>query len=171
MILLMKNLDPKSLQGHLLLQRTTFSLGGHLPTSMTLIPRTITANLQESSAGPNDAADTTTPAHQLLITTNTGSISLLSPLTEIQYRKLNTLATALSNTLNHACGLNPRAYRISKDAPEAMVGGRNVVDGTILMRWKELSSQKKAEVASRVGIDVDEVREDLLALVGGMGYL
>ena len=167
----MKCLDPKSLQGHLLLQRTTFSLGGHLPTSMTLVPRTIAATIPEISAGSNDVVDATTPAYQLLITANTGTISLLSPLTEIQYRKLNTLATALSNTLNHTCGLNPRAYRIGKDAPEAMVGGRNVVDGTVLMRWAELSSQKKAEVASRVGIDVEEVREDLVALVSGLGYL
>ena len=138
---------------------------------MTLVPRTIAATVSSASSGPNDVTDPTTPAHQLLITANTGTISLLSPLTEIQYRKLNTLATALSNTLNHVGGLNPRAYRISKDAPEAMVGGRNVVDGTILMRWGELSSQKKAEVASRAGIDVDEVREDLVALVGGLGYL
>ncbi|KAG9247800.1 CPSF A subunit region-domain-containing protein [Calycina marina] len=155
---------PKSLHGHLLLHRTTFSLGGHIPSSMTLIPRTAAATLEPIT-------DDTLPAHQLLLTSNTGALSLLCPLTEIQYRKLNTLATALSNTLYHACGLNPRAYRVSKDAPEAMVGGRTVVDGTLLGRWKELSSQKRAEVASRVGVDVDEVREDLNDLVGGLGYL
>jgi len=138
---------------------------------MTLVPRTMVDTLHSTSNNSNDLADATTPAYQLLITTNTGTIGLLSPLTEIQYRKLNTLATALSNTLNHSCGLNPRAYRVGKDAPEAMVGGRNVVDGTLLTRWAELSSQKKAEVASRVGVDVEEVREDLVALAGGLEYL
>lgn len=138
---------------------------------MTLVPRTIAATLPSTSASMDNAVEDTTPAHQLLITSNTGALSLLSPLTEIQYRKLNTLAAALSNTLDHACGLNPRAYRIGKDAPEAMVGGRNVVDGTILIRWAELSSQRRAEVASRVGIDVEEVREDLFSLHSGLGYL
>jgi cleavage and polyadenylation specificity factor subunit 1 len=117
------------------------------------------------------AAEATIPEHEILMTSNTGSISLLSPLSEPQYRRLSTLATQLTNTLYHACGLNPKAYRIGKDAPEGMVGGRTVVDGGILMRWMELGSQRRAEVAGRVGVDVEEVREDLLALMGGLRYL
>ena len=54
---------------------------------------------------------------------------------------------------------------------EGSVGGRNVVDGGLLLRWMELGSQRRAEVASRVGVGVDEVRDDLLALMGGLGYL
>jgi len=46
-----------------------------------------------------------------------------------------------------------------------------VIDGTILMRWMELGSQRRAEVAGRVGVDVEEVRDDLAALMGGLGYL
>ncbi len=60
---------------------------------------------------------------------------------------------------------------MDKDAPEGMVGSRTVIDGTILMRWMELGSQRRAEVAGRVGIDAEEVREDLVALTGGLGYL
>jgi cleavage and polyadenylation specificity factor subunit 1 len=52
-----------------------------------------------------------------------------------------------------------------------MVGGRTIVDGGILLRWLELGSQRRGEVAGRVGVDVEEVREDLAALVGGLGYL
>lgn len=163
--------DPKSLQGHLLLHRTTFALGGHLPTTMTLLPRTIPATTLPATPSSLDAAaDATIPAHQILITTNTGSLALISPLDEAQYRKLNTLASALANTLYHACGLNPRAYRIDQNAPEAIGGSRTVVDGGLLMRYMELGSQRRAEVAGRVGVDVDEVRADLSGLVGGMGY-
>lgn len=75
------------------------------------------------------------------------------------------------NTLYHACGLNPRAYRIDKDAPEGLVGGRTVVDGSMLERWMELGSQRRAEVAGRLGVGVEEVRDELLALRGGLGYL
>ena len=51
------------------------------------------------------------------------------------------------------------------------MGSRTVIDGTILMRWMELGSQRRAEVAGRVGVDVEEVRDDLAALMGGLGYL
>jgi cleavage and polyadenylation specificity factor subunit 1 len=46
-----------------------------------------------------------------------------------------------------------------------------VVDGEVLMRWMELGSQRRAEIAGRVGLDVETVREDIEALRGGLGYL
>jgi cleavage and polyadenylation specificity factor subunit 1 len=170
--ILLIHLDPKSLHGQILLHRTTFSLGGHLPTTMTLLPRTKAPSLLPASPDAMDiAADDTIPEHEILITCSTGSISLLSPLSESHYRRLSTLASHLTNTLYHACGLNPREYRIDRDAPDGMVGSRTVVDGSMLMRWAELGSQRKSEVAGRVGVDVEEVREDLVALMGGLGYL
>ncbi|CZS95342.1 hypothetical protein WAI453_011327 [Rhynchosporium graminicola] len=166
---------PKSLQGHLLLHRSTFSLGGHLPTSMTLLPLTrATTLLTPSPSTPDpedDAASSTIPIHALLLTSSTGSLSLLTPLNEAQYRRLSTLSSHLLNTLYHPAGLNPRAYRVDKDAPEGMVGSRTVVDGTVLERWMELGSQRRAEVAGRVGCGVEEVREELVGLQGGLGYL
>jgi cleavage and polyadenylation specificity factor subunit 1 len=140
---------------------------------MTLLPRTTPATtLPATPEAANEASDATIPAHELLISFSTGSLALLSPLNELQYRKLNTLASTLANTLYHACGLNPRAYRAGKDAPESnVVGGRNVVDGSILLRFMELGSQRRSEVAGRVGVDVEEVREDLAGLMGGLGYL
>lgn len=139
---------------------------------MTLLPRTTAATMLPPSPDAMDiAAEATIPSQQLLITSHSGQISLLSSLSENQYRRLSTLASHLTNTLYHACGLNPRAYRIDKDAAEGMVGGRTVIDGGVLLRWMELGSQRRAEVAGRVGVDVEEVREDLVALIGGLGYL
>ena len=127
--------------------------------------------LAPSPDAMDTAADATIPEAEILITSSTGSLALLSPLSEAQYRRLSTLASHLTNTLHHPCGLNPRAYRHSKDAPEGMVGARTVVDGGMLLRWSELGSQRRAEVAGRAGMDVDEVREDLAALMGGLRYL
>jgi len=45
------------------------------------------------------------------------------------------------------------------------------VDGGLIKRWMELGSQRRAEVASRVGGGVEEVREDLRGILGGLGYL
>ncbi|TQS38506.1 hypothetical protein Golomagni_00986 [Golovinomyces magnicellulatus] len=168
-----KMIDPKSIQGHLLLHRSTFSLGGHLPSTLALLPRTRGLSCSISTLNPNSAPTetSTTQAYHILITSNTGCISNLFPLSEFQYRRLSTLTTHLTNTLSHACGLNPKAYRIDRDAPESIAGSRTVVDGTIVSRWMELSSQRRAEVAARVGIDVDQIREDLVELQSGLRYL
>ncbi len=52
-----------------------------------------------------------------------------------------------------------------------MAGSRSVVDGGVLMRWMELGSQRRAEIAGRIGVGVEEVREELVGLMGGLGYL
>ncbi|KAI1001125.1 Protein cft1 [Podosphaera aphanis] len=161
---------PKSLQGHLLLHRSTFALGGHCPSKLLLLPRTRTPGVLPSPDSIQSATSVSTPEHQIILALSTGCISVLSRLSESQYRRLSTLATQLSNTLYHACGLNPRAHRIDRNAPESMAGSRTVVDGTLLNRWMELGSQKRAEVAGRVGVDVDQIREDLLTLRGGLDY-
>lgn len=138
---------------------------------MTLLPRTKTPTFIDTDAMDTTSSADTLATHEILITTSTGSIALLTPLPETQYRRLSTLTNNLYNTLYHACGLNPKAYRIDARAPEPIIGGRPIVDGTILMRWSELGTQKRAEVAGRVGVDVELVREDLEGLMGGIGYL
>ena len=59
-------IDPKSIQGQILLHRTTFSLGGHLPTTMTLLPRTTAPSLLPPSEDAMDiAADSNCSLHIL----------------------------------------------------------------------------------------------------------
>lgn len=109
------------------------------------------------------------PPYQILITTQSGSLALITPLNEQVYRRLQMLQTQLSNTLEHACGLNPRAYRaVESDG----MGGRGMLDGSLLRRWMELGSQRRAEVAGRVGVADWVVRGDLDMIGGsGLGYL
>lgn len=45
------------------------------------------------------------------------------------------------------------------------------MDGRFVQRWLELGSQRRAEVAGRVGVGVDEVRDELESIGGGLGYL
>lgn len=158
--------DPKSLQGHQLLQRSTIALGSHCPTRSLLLPRTKSATLL-----PPDSEGDTNPTSQVLLTTTTGALAVLCPLSELLYRRLSTLAHHLTSVLAHPCGLNPREYRLADGAPDAIGGSRAVVDGSLVLRWGELSSIKRAEVASKAGLEVDEVREVLGELMGGLGYL
>ncbi|KAI9811358.1 MAG: mRNA cleavage and polyadenylation factor subunit [Pycnora praestabilis] len=161
---------PKSLSGHNLLNRSSFHTG-HFPSSLTLLPST---NRVPSSADAEAMDDVTSnpsqPSQQILMTTQSGSLALLTPLTEAQYRRLSALQIQLTNSLEHPCGLNPRSYRAA--AVDGGTGGRNVVDGTILRRYMELGSHRRAEICGKIGADPWEVRGDLEIIGGGgLGYL
>ncbi len=165
------NLDPKSLSGHRLLHRSTYHTG-HFPSTLTLLPTRPPPPNQMSLSFIAPPPTPTSPPSSLLLTTQSGSLQLLTPLTEPLYRRLSALQTQLTNTLEHACGLNPRAYRaVETDG----VGGRGVIDGGLLGRWNELGSWRRREVAGRVGVEGEEgVRRDLGEAVGGgagLGYL
>ncbi|KAL8766924.1 MAG: hypothetical protein Q9209_006405 [Squamulea sp. 1 TL-2023] len=106
---------PKSLTGHLLLPISTFHTAA-FPTTLTLLP-----------SSPS-----------LLLTSTTGSLSLLTPLTSSSHRTLTALQSHLQSTLPHQLGLNPRAFRAVEGGAEGMGGIRGgVVDGMVVRRWME----------------------------------
>jgi len=137
---------------------------------MTLLPATTPAPTTESAAA-DDADPTLAPTQSpILMTTQSGAISLITPLDESTYRRLSALQTHLIAILDHPCGLNPRAYRaVESEGPGAgsASGARGVLDGAMLRRWGELSSQKKREACKRVGEEVSTVRGWLEELGGG----
>jgi len=160
--------DPKSLSGQRLLHRSTFHTGHH-PTSMLLLPSNTPPNATQPATDIDNDSDepatlTSTPTSSILLTTASGALALLTPLDESTYRRLVALQTHLSTILEHPCGLNPRAFRAVESEG---FGGRGILDGLILKRWRELSSQKKIEACKRVGEEVDVVRAWLKEIEGG----
>ena len=106
--------------------------------------------------------------YQILSTSQDGSLGLVTPMAEESYRRLSALQSQLVSALEHPCGLNPRMYRAVESDP---IGGRGMLDGSLLQRWLELSTARQAEISSRVGADVWEIRGDLENLgVSGLGY-
>ncbi|KAI1077379.1 CPSF A subunit region-domain-containing protein [Whalleya microplaca] len=180
---------PKSLQGHRLLHRTTFSAGAHPPTRTALLPRTLPANsdyLSQNAAsnGVNGDAASYSPAppSTLLFSSPTGALATLSPLSEPQYRRLSFLTGQLLSSLPHYAALNPKDYRapvstgaVGRFPPGVDAGmGRSIVDGALLARWNELGAGRRAEIAGRVGFaGVEEVRDVLREVLGtnGLAYL
>ncbi|MCJ1405837.1 mRNA cleavage and polyadenylation factor subunit [Xylographa trunciseda] len=156
--------NPKSLTGQRLLHLSNFNTGAY-PMTMTLLDghpaSDPIANGRETSVISDD-----TPAslQQVLLTSQTGAVSLLSSLTPSAYRTLAAVQAYLTNTLPHPLGLNPRAFRSAE--ADNTVGGRAVLDGDVLKRWKELGSWKRAEGVARVGLDAEW---ELQALLEGVG--
>ena len=160
---------PKSERGTKLLHRSTFHSGA-FPTTMTLLPRTpvSTERVGKIAADEMDT-DATLASQQILITTQEGGLALITPLSEQAYRRLSTLQNLLIPNLEHPCGLNPRAYRaVETDG----IGGRGMIDGNVVQKWLDQSSQHKSSMADKVGGSVWDVRADLEAIGGGgLGYL
>ena len=131
--------DPKTLSGQRLLQNTTFNTG-LFPSTTTLIPSSPSSSTQS-----------------VLLTSSTGAISLLTPLSPSIYRTLSALQSFLISTLPHPLSLNPRSYRQQSETVVDGMGrgglGRGVLDGNILRRWRELGSWKRREGEGRCGVE------------------
>lgn len=138
-------------------------------STMNLLPRTaVSSELAFSGSGEMES-DSSIPLHHVLITSQTGSAALVTTLPEESYRRLSALQSQLINTLEHPCGLNPRAHRaVESDG----IAGRGMVDGNLVRRWLDLGIQRRTEISSRVGADVWQIRADLESIsAAGLGYL
>jgi hypothetical protein len=110
----------------------------------------------------------------LMMASESGVLSTLTPLSESSYARLLSLSSQLIAALPVRAGTNPKAYRTcDPDLPRPGVdtaGGRIIVDGNVLRRWNELGSGRRAELAGKGGYDsVDHVRAELDALLGWRG--
>lgn len=163
------------------MHRTSFNTGAHIPVKSLLLPRVASAQSQPQENGHltnGDAAKTITP-HTILFASPAGSLATLTSVSETSYRRLSSLMSQLINTLPHAAGLNPKAYRMPPSATQTKAsmgpgvdagGGRNIVDGAVLARWMELASGRRAEIAGRVGYSgSEEVRAELEGVLGWSG--
>ncbi|KAF1833314.1 hypothetical protein BDW02DRAFT_631356 [Decorospora gaudefroyi] len=141
--------NPKSEAGSRLLQKSTFHTA-HFPSTMHLLSST-TLHIPDSSPPQQQQQ----PLHQILQTTQSGTLALITPLSEDAYRRLSTLAAFLSHTLVYACSLNPVAFRTGTAADEggwdAGTGARGVVDGGLLMRWGEVSERGRRDGLAKYG--------------------
>ncbi|KAI5293667.1 Cleavage and polyadenylation specificity factor subunit 1, partial [Ascosphaera atra] len=162
--------DPSSANGDRLLHRSSFQTG-HFTTTITLLPRvtgpppppSLQADADEDAMDVDTYSHAKSPPYQVLVTSSTGQMAVVTPLTEESYRRLTAVQSQLTTALEQPCGLNPRAFRaVRSDA----AGGRGIVDGSLLRRYLDLSPLRRAEVATRAGADPAELQADL-ELVSG----
>jgi cleavage and polyadenylation specificity factor subunit 1 len=162
-------LDPKSISGRRLIHKTTFHTG-HFPVSMHLLSGLVTDSSQSRAPSPTseDGEESQTERkrkiYQVLVTTQTGTIGLMTPVDEMLYLRLNTLQTYLNAQLENPCGLNPRGYRAVESE---RMGIKGVLDGSTLKRWTELPKQRRVDACTRMGVDESSVRRDLETILGG----
>jgi cleavage and polyadenylation specificity factor subunit 1 len=160
---------PKSERGTKLLHRSVFHTGSYL-TTMTLLPRTLgSTGLADLGSSDSMEIGSDSARQQVLVTTQEGGLALITPLSESTYRRLSALQNLLITNTEQACGLNPRAYRaVETDG----IGGRAVIDGDMVRKWLDQSTQHKSSLADKAGGTVWEVKGDLESISGGgLGFL
>ena len=164
-------------------------------TSRSPTPGPSMPYLEEAQDG-DAPADSLYQQYQLLFTHASGALSLLRPVSETTFRRFSDFQLYLENNLEHPCGLNPRMYRAPVPSSMGVVagneeleggavdgtgvaGGRNVLDGEVLRRWRELDTMRRAGAWYRVvggGHMAERERRmavrELEGLLGGsLGYL
>ena len=182
--------DRKSLSGQRLVHQALFHTG-QIPISMTSFPSiapdardalirensevTIDGDKEQASNGTQDSAVEEKLTSQLLVTTDSGALCLLTPLNPATHRRLTVIQSYIlsssassgssSTFLDNHCSLHPRAYRTpdmaenypSLDASGIGLGrsvgsGAKIIDGSIVSRWKELGTRGRSEMWKAVAV-------------------
>jgi len=167
--------DPENLQsitGTRLIHKSSFH-SGHFPISLKRLPSTLSPSMAADNTANGDEMDvdalSSQPAEQVLYTSKSGVLLLVTPIDETMFSRLSVIQVYLNNQLEHHCALNPKGYRATADEGAS---GRGVLDGTLLKRWNELSSLRKAEACAKAGVEEWVVRSDLEFVGGGgLGFL
>ena len=159
--------DPKSLSGQRLLHKSAFHTG-HFPSAMSLLSSSSdhTDAVEADDSSSANHGRQLQPLQQVLMTMQSGVIALITPLEEQMYRRLIALQTYLGNVLEHPLGLNPRAFRAVEGDGYA---SRGVIDGNLVLKWRDLGTQRKAEACAKAGSEDWLIRSDLeyISCAGG----
>uniref|UniRef100_A0A915L1Q3 Cleavage/polyadenylation specificity factor A subunit C-terminal domain-containing protein n=1 Tax=Romanomermis culicivorax TaxID=13658 RepID=A0A915L1Q3_ROMCU len=108
--------------------------------------------------------------HVVYFGTTDGSFGSLLPLPEKNYRRLLMLQSVLVSHLEHAAGLNPRSYRVVRQAGYISSGSclmnaqKNILDGDLLTEYLRLSATERYEIAKRIGTTREQLLDDLLEI-------
>ncbi|KAI8646973.1 CPSF A subunit region-domain-containing protein [Parasitella parasitica] len=143
----------QSFGGQKLMRRGDFHVGSQVQT-MVRLPQ-----IEKTERGLEYSR-----RHFCLCGTFSGSISVLSPISEKTFKRLNTLYGQLVNNVQHVAGLNPRAYRLIKGPKQRMASNRTkaILDGDLIFEFAGLSIERQKETTKQIGTTVPRIMEDLV---------
>ncbi|KAG1069711.1 hypothetical protein G6F42_026220 [Rhizopus arrhizus] len=143
----------QSFGGQKLMRRGDFHVGSQVQT-MVRLPQ-----IEKTDKGLEYSR-----RHFCLCGTFSGSISVLSPISEKTFKRLSTLYGQLVNNVQHVAGLNPRAYRLIKGPKQRMASNRTkaVLDGDLIFEFAGLSIERQKETTKQIGTTVPRIMEDLV---------
>ena len=93
-----------------------------------------------------------------------GSISLLLPMDETDYRRLDTLSNKLNTEIPHFAGLNPRAYRETKSESKLakIYPSNRIVDSQLLNDFAHLNHDRQKQICHLIRTNIDLVLDAII---------
>ncbi|XP_071785220.1 cleavage and polyadenylation specificity factor subunit 1-like isoform X1 [Asterias amurensis] len=147
----------ESCGGTRLLRRADINIGSHVNTFVRVRCKLSDPASSKPISGPAERR------HTVIYASLDGSLGLLLPMTEKVYRRLLMLQNALTTSVMHMGGLNPRSHRHIVSHQRMLSNPhRNILDGDLLYRYTYLSVVEKNELAKKIGTTVDQIMDDLM---------
>ncbi|TFY75914.1 hypothetical protein EWM64_g8097, partial [Hericium alpestre] len=145
--------DPESKNGQNLLLRTEFHGQVEYRSSVTVARRV-------------KGEDMSVPQAKLLCGHTDGSLTSLLPVDESTFKRLQLLQGQLTRNVQHAAGLNPRAFRIVRNDFVSKPLSKGILDGNLLSSFNDLPITRQVEITRQIGTDRSLVLRDWASLIG-----
>lgn len=139
--------------GTRLLRRADFHLGAHVTSFCRLRGRVPNRLCHDSRA-----AQRCVRRHITMFCSVDGAIGFLFPVDEEVYRDLQMLQNEMTVALPHVAGLNPKAWRLVKQARPTITNPcKLILDGDLVNRFLSLSVKERNELTKKIGTTTDKV--------------
>ncbi|CAJ0592153.1 unnamed protein product [Cylicocyclus nassatus] len=95
-----------------------------------------------------------------------GSLGIVRPVSERQFRRLHFLHQCMSNSVGQLAGLNPKGARGGKPIHPLVnaTNTKNMVDGELVEQFMHLSASRKQDLARSLGASRYHIMDDLVQI-------
>ncbi|KAK5967614.1 hypothetical protein GCK32_002862 [Trichostrongylus colubriformis] len=95
-----------------------------------------------------------------------GSLGIVRPISERQFRRLHFLHQCMSNSVGQYAGLNPKGARGGKPVRPLInaTNNKNMVDGELVEQFMHLSTTRKQDLARSLGASRYHIMDDLVQI-------
>jgi cleavage and polyadenylation specificity factor subunit 1 len=204
--------DVQSLSGQRLVRKGDYHTGQSISKFVRLGSLPVESKADKDIMGEKESPETETDLSQFCIYgrvtkgalieaviltnvlgTNEGSLCVVHPLTEKEYKRMLILQGQLTNGIQHPGGLNPKAFRYTfrlhhvyflsqlqsflkcrlLNSNERLASNpvKSMLDGDLLYQFLGLGTSQQKEITKQIGtISVDRVLDDFTKLARSVDY-
>ncbi|CAL1708463.1 unnamed protein product [Somion occarium] len=148
-------LNPESRGGQRLLCKTEFHGQTEYRSSYVIARRS-----------RSTSTDAEIPQAKLICGSTDGALSSLTYVDEGAFKRLHLLQGQLTRNVQHAAGLNPKAFRIVHNDRVARPLTKGVLDGNLLSAFEDLPIARQDEVTRQIATERAVVMKDWVSLGG-----
>jgi len=151
-------LNVESRGGQKLLRHGQFHVGSNINKFLRL-------RMQNLPKGIASQSSKTNTRHACFYGTLDGGLGVVSPVSEVVYRRMLTLQSRMNTHLPHYAGLNPAAFRQIRPSSRAnSINTKNVLDGTLLSLFLSADTKEQKTLARMIGSTQQQIINDLLEM-------